>query len=81
MREIIDEKAHRICYTCILETCVTEKKRIFRDKLLRSGVDGIFRPRKTIDVTTSYNSVDRAAWLGKVTSQRHACRTGNKMAA
>jgi hypothetical protein len=33
------------------------------------------------DVTTSYNSVDRAAWLGKVTSQRHACRTGNKMAA
>jgi hypothetical protein len=24
------------------------------------------------DVTTSYNSVDRAAWLGKVTSQRHA---------
>jgi hypothetical protein len=27
------------------------------------------------DVTTSYNSVDRAAWLGKVTSQRHACRT------
>jgi hypothetical protein len=34
-----------------------------------------------VDVTTSYNSVDRAAWLGKVTSQRHACRTGNKMAA
>jgi hypothetical protein len=30
---------------------------------------------------TSYNSVDRTAWLGKVTSQRHACRTGNKMAA
>jgi hypothetical protein len=28
-----------------------------------------------VDVTTSYNSVDRAAWLGKVTSQRHACRT------
>jgi hypothetical protein len=24
------------------------------------------------DVTTSYNSVDRVAWLGKVTSQRHA---------
>jgi hypothetical protein len=30
---------------------------------------------------TSYNSVDRAVWLGKVTSQRHACRTGHKMAA
>jgi hypothetical protein len=39
--------------------------------------DGI----ENFDVTTSYNSVDRAAWLGKVTSQRHACRTGNKMAA
>jgi hypothetical protein len=26
----------------------------------------------SFDVTTSYNSVDRAAWLGKVTSQRHA---------
>jgi hypothetical protein len=30
---------------------------------------------------TSYNSVDKAAWLGKVTSQRHAWLTGNKMAA
>jgi hypothetical protein len=27
---------------------------------------------KYFDVTTSYNSIDRAAWLGKVTSQRHA---------
>jgi hypothetical protein len=39
------------------------------------------KPTVIFDVTTSYNSVDKAAWLGKVTSQRHACRTGNKMAA
>jgi hypothetical protein len=27
-------------------------------------------PKSYFDVTTSYSSVDRAAWLGKVTSQR-----------
>jgi hypothetical protein len=59
---------------------VNRFRQIFRRNLTHIW-NAFYRKLRFFDVTTSYNSVDRAAWLGKVTSQRHACRTGNKMAA
>jgi hypothetical protein len=67
-----------LLYLCVNTTGPTECELLLFVNDLKPDVTRI---GNGFDVTTSYNSVDRAAWLRKVTSQRHACRTGNKMAA